>query len=380
MWSKRCPESEMESFAGGRRCSRVGAEQARVVADSIGRGYACDGDGHVQRGGMESGKRERPEGPCRLCNRTAPLCKSHILPKFAIEQLKKIIGNEIRWGPRPNQPQQDGLKPYFLCEQCENRFSKVETYFVDHFFVPVVENRVLQSEYDRRLFAFGLSLVWRAVALPGKQVPERHRHFLPLVDAADREWRDFFEHGVSPPTHNTVHMLVTDPFRTSGFPITEAHDLNNFARYFDYGLDGSVVTSDVGCLVFVKLPRFLFIAPLTPRDPADWQNTLVAMDGGILREPQQLRDHWVTSVILETAQRHEMTLSQSLSPKQVAKVWKQFLAQEGTRKHAAFWADVRAASRRVRSLLSPQRRVKVGPNELCPCGSKKKFKRCCGKT
>jgi hypothetical protein len=175
-------------------------------------------------------------------------------------------------------------------------------------------------------------------------------------------------------------MLLTDPFRTAGFPIAEAHHLNNFARYFDYGLDGSVVTSDVGCLVFVKLPRFLFIAPLTPRDPADWQNTLIEMDVGILREPQQVRDHWVTSVILETAQFHEMTLSQNLSPKQVAKVWKQFIEQEGSREHAAFWADVRAASRRVRSLKSPQRRVKVGRNDPCPCGSKEKFKRCCGST
>jgi hypothetical protein len=240
----------------------------------------------------------RPVGQCRLCKKTAPLCESHILPKFAIKQLKKVIGNEIRWGMRPNEPQQDGLKPYFLCDVCESRFSSVETYFFKSFFRPVIENQIPQRKYDQRLFAFGLSLVWRALALPGKQVPDRHRHFLPVVETADREWRDFFEHGAPPPTHNTLYMLVTDPFRTSGFPIAEARQLNNFARYFDYGLAGSVVASKVGCLVFVKLPRFFFIAPLTPRDSADWQNTIVAVDGGSLREPQQLRDRWVINVIL----------------------------------------------------------------------------------
>jgi uncharacterized protein YecA (UPF0149 family) len=82
---------------------------------------------------------------------------------------------------------------------------------------------------------------------------------------------------------------------------------------------------------------------------------------------------------VEGAQRHEAALSENLSPKQIAKVEKQFLARVGSREYAAFWADVRAASSRTQNEISRRSgMIKVGPNELCPCGSKQKFKRCCG--
>ena len=47
---------------------------------------------------------------------------------------------------------------------------------------------------------------------------------------------------------------------------------------------------------------------------------------------------------------------------------------ETVRRIAAYWRDPASAFPRQ----APVRATKVGRNEICPCGSGKKFKKCCG--
>lgn len=73
------------------------------------------------------------KGSCRLCRNTAELRESHIIPSFVYKWFKETSGTGfIRFGHTPNQRVQDGLKPYWLCDDCEELFNSWETVFANH--------------------------------------------------------------------------------------------------------------------------------------------------------------------------------------------------------------------------------------------------------
>jgi len=70
----------------------------------------------------------RPHAQCRLCGKEADLCESHLVPKFVFRWLKKTGADAFRPPLDPNRKVKDGAKLYLLCEECEGRFGRVETY------------------------------------------------------------------------------------------------------------------------------------------------------------------------------------------------------------------------------------------------------------
>jgi hypothetical protein len=114
-----------------------------------------------------------PEGPCRLCGRTAELVDSHIIPKFFFKKMKRsedyllLVSKEQ---PRAKRSL-TGIYGQFLCLLCENSFSQVDDY-ASTFFPSVSQQpialmggkpfrKVLEFDY-LRLKKFFISLLWRA--------------------------------------------------------------------------------------------------------------------------------------------------------------------------------------------------------------------------
>src|SRR5260370_18199897 len=66
------------------------------------------------------------EGKCALWDRLfEPKERSHIVSKFVYQWLKYTSATGfMRFGPQVNRRDQDGIKDYFLCEQCEDRASR----------------------------------------------------------------------------------------------------------------------------------------------------------------------------------------------------------------------------------------------------------------
>jgi hypothetical protein len=86
---------------------------------------------------------------------------SHILPKFIFRWIKKTGTGRLRNIEKVNIPLQDGIVLPFLCGTCENKFNKVETYFANTFFYPIIKNDIAEIKYNENLQYFFVSIFWR---------------------------------------------------------------------------------------------------------------------------------------------------------------------------------------------------------------------------
>ena len=102
---------------------------------------------------------------CRLCLREKTLKKSHIVPKLFYKILKErspVRNTRIRYSLEPNKPLQDGEKRPFLCEECEIKLSKYETYFSKNYSDLLSKNSNILFKTDSdELRYFILSVAWR---------------------------------------------------------------------------------------------------------------------------------------------------------------------------------------------------------------------------
>ena len=115
-------------------------------------------------------------GTCRLCNRRAPLCRSHIVPEFcykkSYDSQHRVLDMNLRGkaGP-PARFLQKGHREYLLCESCESRISRHERSFAHFWFGPhglpkSVDPRCEWLALSGAPYAafrlFHLSVLWRA--------------------------------------------------------------------------------------------------------------------------------------------------------------------------------------------------------------------------
>ena len=74
-------------------------------------------------------RRQRPDSPCALCGQVSKLCKSHIVPKSFIREIRaygeRMFWYDLRMTRRPF-PMQDGWKEHLLCAACEQRIGRWE--------------------------------------------------------------------------------------------------------------------------------------------------------------------------------------------------------------------------------------------------------------
>lgn len=126
----------------------------------------CDDGGTVVESTSE-GK------PCRLCNRVAPLCRSHIIPECLYAPLKNEKGRMHCLG-RDEKLVQKGHTERLLCSQCENLLSRYENGFKKVWMDTIPPNFANYASDPRRdaisvhvpdysqFKLFHLSVFWRA--------------------------------------------------------------------------------------------------------------------------------------------------------------------------------------------------------------------------
>lgn len=107
---------------------------------------------------------------CPLCNQKKNnIRKSHIVPKFVGKYQKKAAIGNIRNTYNPNIPSQDIFKEYLLCGECEELFSKYETWFAENIFKPYKNQQVLNSPNTSssryKLKYFLTSVAWRFITV-----------------------------------------------------------------------------------------------------------------------------------------------------------------------------------------------------------------------
>jgi hypothetical protein len=115
-------------------------------------------------------KSKKPPVTCKLCHKTAHLCRSHIIPDFAYrpiyDETHRLVEVSVFGKDRELQ---SGRWEYMLCSECEQRFSRWESYFArawkmaDNQPTTVNRNTTLRlSRLDYTQFKlFHLSILWR---------------------------------------------------------------------------------------------------------------------------------------------------------------------------------------------------------------------------
>ena len=108
-------------------------------------------------------------GVCKLCKKEAELRHSHILPEFFYSDIYDESHRTLKITPSAEWPIQKGIREYLLCQNCETKLSRYETYAARLIrdipsFDRDEDGRLLYSDnVDYLQFKlFQLSMIWRA--------------------------------------------------------------------------------------------------------------------------------------------------------------------------------------------------------------------------
>lgn len=135
---------------------------------------------------------------CRLCRReNVPLKDSHIVSKMFYNVIKKKSPTGImRQVTDPNKGVQDGIKVPFLCDECEELFSKYETYFSNNVYTKTVDDDgiIEFNSRDDNISYFLLSISWRVMKFV-REKDETTFTYLEneKVDEVIEKWRDILK-------------------------------------------------------------------------------------------------------------------------------------------------------------------------------------------
>ena len=213
---------------------------------------------------------------CQLCAKDRKLENSHIIPKFIFDWIKRTGTGGLRMTENLNVRVQDGIKVPFLCAECEDLFGGSERYFSKHIFYPIVNEDSNSFEYNEKLFYFAISVLWRTLKHSLLAVEKDQPHYLKLL-AAEQQWQNYLLKGQQISDFNQLHLLIGVDF-TEG---NEGLDLpDRFIQYMGRGVDAGIAENETECMIFLKLPRFIFIVPICGFDSNKMINTEINKSGG----------------------------------------------------------------------------------------------------
>lgn len=205
---------------------------------------------------------------CRLCLNNTDLRNSHIIPKFFFEEVKRnSLTKKMRTGITVNKVQQDGLKTKFLCQHCEELFSKYEKLFSENIYNHYIDkdlSYVLNSDNDELRY-FILSIVWRYIQYYLEQYKENPNTYpidiTPLemkkLKECLNDWRlDLFNKDYKSINNYKMFIIPYDNITSTETNIFNFLNTNSVAP--DFSFCGEKDKFKVS-LFFLKVPHLIFI-------------------------------------------------------------------------------------------------------------------------
>lgn len=217
-------------------------------------------------------------GTCKLCQSHAALCKSHVIPRFVMQWLRRTKGTRF-WGvANPDVPLQDSLKKRLLCRACEQRFSSWEKWFSENVLHDESADSLVPLAYGPELHKFVLSVLWRITEANESLWEASWPHHWAEICATKEKWRRFLEgdKSCSPPV---LHF-----FNATRGGIALNRRVPGFEEYMLLYSDGTLVGGGLRCYSYAKFAHFLCFAPMAGLGfkEAVFENTLVSPGGGLL--------------------------------------------------------------------------------------------------
>jgi hypothetical protein len=184
----------------------------------------------------------------------------------------------MRHAINPNVPTQDGIVEKFLCGDCERKFNRSETYFANKIFFPFVDKDAAVIEYNCNFKYFIISVLWRVLKYDLLEDVQDSIWYNTAL-TVEKEWADFLYLDKPIQTFNEIHLLVgVDVIKEVDFTI-ENETKNDFIRYMGRTIDSGIPYNDKTCMIYLKLPRFLFIVPLAGIELGNFHNSKIYESG-----------------------------------------------------------------------------------------------------
>lgn len=241
---------------------------------------------------------------CRLCGLAGELKSSHIVPRFVVNLVKGGSNGRLRSPEQPHLPLQDAFKRPLLCDECEQRFSRLER--ASSNFVKQCQTGAPPYTYSEHLAPFLLSVAWRVVV--DELDHQESRGWIPRIARAvaevETDWREALLSNDFSCTTGTIHAMVMDS-RSDPSPNMRATLPANWNRYLDSAIDVTVASSlepDTAssasqAFAYLKLGKLIAIAFIKMPNARRWKGTQVRRRGelnhGNIRLPQALVEFMV---------------------------------------------------------------------------------------
>ncbi len=193
---------------------------------------------------------------CALCNESKELVESHIISKMFYRWIKKTTKAKVprfRSMEDENEISQDGYKIYLLCSDCEQKFSRYETYFSSFIYQPTIKDIKKSINYDERLLKFIVSLGWRFLYVYLKQKPDAP----PYLKWFERHWKRYLKGKLK--KLKTNHFIVPSHFQM------DDEFINDYLEYFIYRSVGYGRSNfDDHDFIWIQIPFYTIVFPLRP--------------------------------------------------------------------------------------------------------------------
>ena len=216
---------------------------------------------------------------CSLCLQERVLRESHIIPKFVGKWLKETGTGYLVNAKDGSKRVQDIIKLHLLCDNCEEKFSKLEKYFADKIFFPFHNDKIRTFDYNGNLESFVISLSWKALKIVAQDFKEEnpHSHLNSLVDEAELHWREFLNGDRQSVSQYENHLVFLDYVDDN----KSAEMDPKFNWYTLRSVDCKIVTYDKRVFVYVKFPWMIFVTSIHPTTLEGWNGTIIKENGKI---------------------------------------------------------------------------------------------------
>ncbi len=219
------------------------------------------------------------EEVCALCLKEKTLRDSHLIPKFVGKWLKDNGTGYLSSAADGSKRVQDIGKFKLLCDDCEQKFSKLEKYFADSIFFPFHNDKVREFDYDENLKSFIISMAWRCLQIIKEYYIQENpnSHLNSFVDKAEKEWCKFLNGDSDSIDSYETHLLFLDYVDAEKSP-----DLDpKFHWYLLHGTDFTICTGKTRVFFYVKLPWMVFVISIQPQKLEGWDGTIINKNGHI---------------------------------------------------------------------------------------------------
>lgn len=223
---------------------------------------------------------------CKLCYKKSNLVISHVVPRSITKWLKNTAATPfLRGGKNPEMRVQDGLKLPLLCQECEQRLSPYEQYFMERIFLPINSAQLPYQgpdsfTYDYRLFYFLVSVWWRTIqwSLTDKEL--RESKYWKTILECEEELRSFLLTFCYPRDFDRIYINLL------GYVEHAPDEYRRVNHFFMRSIDPFVMFTNSACFFSLRIPSFWFFANIVGLNDQELLPLRLIPSGGVFRVPR----------------------------------------------------------------------------------------------